>query len=434
MRTLYDILLQDKDFYEIPDSICADTSVTNPTAFLNWLSSATDKKINIGDFRVLQPWMLTAIAALSRRELERRIYPICEQGRSTAKFANELGLTRIINSDADATNQEFGRTVKLHRINDYAKIENLADRIAKLAIDEDCGSNEYFDANETEFTLKYILIELLRNVIQHSADLHGGVVVAQRMDQGNDYIQEKAIQICVVDNGCGIFNSLKTMHPDITDNKIALERALWPSLSGRFPKGDSGSSQNAGMGLFVISELVKRLAGRMLIVSGDNALLLEGSLEESNKIKFLDCKFNGTLIVVDIPKRSVADFEELFTRIRETAIERSISKRKISFIKFDNIPENILKIKLHVANENTVDAEEYSKKYLIPLIEKGTKLCLDFSGFKITTQSFLHAILFNTLKLAYAKNVQIYAINLTPAVKDCILLLEWYTLGTDLQK
>ena len=432
MQTFYDILLQEKVLCEIPDSICYDTSVTNPTLFLNWLPSVLDKKINIGDFRVLQPWMLTAIATLSRRELDSRIYPVCEQGRPTAKFANELGLSRIANSDADAAYQESGRTVKLHRINDYAKIEHLAENIAKLAIKEDYNSDEYIDSQETTFTLRYILIELLRNVIQHSGDPYGGVVVAQRMDQGKDYQQERAVQICVADNGCGIFNSLKEMHSDITDNKTALERALWPSLSGKFPKGLSGSSQNAGMGLFIISELVKRLAGRMLIVSGSDALLLEGSLEEgvSNKISFLECKFNGTLIVVDIPKRSVADFEELFSRIQKTATERSISKKKVSFIQFDKIPEAALKIKLSIANENTVEAEKYSTKYLIPNIEKGRELCLDFSGFKITTQSFLHAILFNALKLAYKKNVQIYAINLTPAVKDCILLLEWYTLGS----
>ena len=88
-------------------------------------------------------------------------------------------------------------------------------------------------------------------------------------------------------------------------------------------------------------------------------------------------------------------------------------------------------IKLKVANENTAVAEEFSNKYLIPNIERGKSLCLDFSGFKIMTQSFLHAVLFRTLKLAYEKQVQIYAKNLTPAVKDCLLLLEWYTLGKE---
>lgn len=431
--SFYDILTQEKEFCEIPDLICSTTSVSNPSGFLKWISGALDKKVNMGDFRILQPWMLATIALFSRKERNLRIFPICEKGRSTARFANELGLMRVINGEDDATYQEKGRSVKLHRISDFAKIENLAHDIAELAIKED-ETDEYIDPEETKNALGYILVELLRNVIQHSGDTNGGIVVAQRMDAGKDYETEKAIQICVADNGCGIFNSLKEMHSDIPDNRTALERALWPSLSGKFPKGSSGSSQNAGMGLFIISELVKRLAGRMLIASGNDALLLEGSIEEgdSNKIDFLECEFEGTLIVVDIPKRSVGDFETLFSKIRETAIERSISKKKVSFIKFDeNIPASVLKIKLSIANESTVEAEKYSKKYLIPNIEKGKELCLDFSGFKITTQSFLHAILFNALKLAYERNVQIYAINMSSAVKDCILLLEWYTLGTN---
>lgn len=429
----FDILLQTKNMVNIPDNVSCRTSVTNSKAFLNWLSSARGNKVNMGDFRVLQPWMLTAIAALSRKEMDNRIFPICEVGRQTAQFANGLGLLRIIDGDAEGEYQEEGRTVKLHRINSYAKIDDLAEKIAQLAIEEDSSSNAYFDKKETEFTLKYILIELLRNVIQHSGDPSGGVVVAQRMDYGEDYSREKAVQICVADVGCGIFNSLKYMHPDITDNKTALERALWPSLSGTFPKGETGSSQNAGMGLFFISEMVKRLAGRMLIASGENSLLLQGSFEEGmpSKISFVECGFPGSLIVVDIPKRSVADYDALFSKIRETAIERSISKKKISFIKFDEIPEDALTIKLKVANENTAVAEEFSNKYLIPNIERGKSLCLDFSGFKIMTQSFLHAVLFRTLKLAYEKQVQIYAKNLTPAVKDCLLLLEWYTLGKE---
>lgn len=272
----FDILLQTKKLIDIPDNVCNRTSVTHPTSFLNWLPSARGKKINMGDFRVLQPWMLTAIATLSRKEVDNHIFPVCEVGRQTAQFANGLGLLRIVDGNANASCQEEGRTVKLHRINSYAKIDELAEKIAQLAIEEDHSPDAYIDRQETEFTLKYILIELLRNVIQHSGDSSGGVVVAQRMDFGDDYVREKSVQICVADNGCGIFESLKHMHPDITDNKTALERALWPSLSGTFPKGETGSSQNAGMGLFFISEMVKRLAGRMLIASGENALLLQG--------------------------------------------------------------------------------------------------------------------------------------------------------------
>ena len=62
----FDILLQTKKMMDIPDHVCNRTSVTNPSAFLNWLPSARGNKINMGDFRVLQPWMLAAIATLSR--------------------------------------------------------------------------------------------------------------------------------------------------------------------------------------------------------------------------------------------------------------------------------------------------------------------------------------------------------------------------------
>ena len=76
----FDILLQTKKMMGIPDNVCNRTSVTNPSAFFNWLPSARGNKINMGDFRVLQPWMLAAIAALSRKEVDNPISPVCEAG------------------------------------------------------------------------------------------------------------------------------------------------------------------------------------------------------------------------------------------------------------------------------------------------------------------------------------------------------------------
>lgn len=410
------------------------TSLKHPKSFLEWVTCCRGKQLILGDFRVLQPWSLAVIAALSRREVERNIYPVITDQKATSRFAHSLGLNEVTGNTDCIGFPEKGRTVKLHRISKYVEIESLAEQISILPIIDKEQGGEYIDEVETKETIKYIIIELLRNVVQHSCDEFGGIVIAQRMDEGEEYVNDKCVQICVVDLGIGIFESLKTMHPDIRDNNVALERSIWPSFSGKFPKGLKGTDQNAGMGLFFISEMVKRLGGRMLLASRSSSLFIEGDPEGegNNTIEFIETSFPGTLIAIDIPKRSVGDFEALIKKVQETAFERSIGKVRVEYIIFEPENRNIYTIiKVKIGNEDTVHAEEFSKKYLIPMIEKGKPICLDFSGYRIVTQSYLHAILFNAVRRAYDLKIPLAIINSSSAVKDCIILLEWYTLGTD---
>ena len=152
--------------------------------------------------------------------------------------------------------------------------------------------------------------------------------------------------------------------------------------------------------------------------------------EGNNKIDFLDVGFDGTIVAVDIPKRSCADFEELLKKVQQTAYERSIDRQRTEYIKFS--PDNLdgyLVIKMSIANEDTAKAEEFSKKYLVPNILARKPICLDFKGFNVITQSFAHAMLFSALTKAYELNVPFAVTNTSPAMKDVISLLEWYALG-----
>ena len=420
--------LQDKiPICAIPNDVTV-TSLKKPSSFLRWLPSCLGKRCAVGDFRVLQPWCLAVLAAIARREDHTCTYPIFSQQKQSSLFAYSLGLGAF-SGEGSISKEEINRTVKLQKIVKYSEIDNLAEKIASLTLTD--SSEHYLDSIEVKELIKYIIIELLRNVVQHSGDKNGGIVVAQRMDQGDEYEHNKCIQICVVDRGIGIYESLKKMH-NITNNEAALEHSLWPSFSGTFAEGLTGSEQNAGMGLFFISELVKRTAGRLLIASGNNSLLLEGDPngEGNNKIEFLDVGFDGTIVAVDIPKRSCADFEELLKKVQQTAYERSIDRQRTEYISFSpNNIDNYLVIKMSIANEDTAKAEAFSKKYLIPNIIAHKPICLDFDGFNVITQSFAHAMLFSALKKAHELKVPFAVINTSPAMKDVISLLEWYALG-----
>ena len=82
-----------------------------------------------------------------------------------------------------------------------------------------------------------------------------------------------------------------------------------------------------------------------------------------------------------------------------------------------------------VAAEDTTAARRYAEEHLEPRLMKRESIALDFSMLSICTQSFLHALLFETLRLAWAKRVPLYMLNVKPTVRSSLDLLESYALG-----
>ncbi len=64
-----------------------------------------------------------------------------------------------------------------------------------------------------------------------------------------------------------------------------------------------------------------------------------------------------------------------------------------------------------------------------PAILDGKLVLLDFSGVSICTQSFLHALLAEPLRLAWATRTTMHAVNALPAVRSGVEFLESYALS-----
>ena len=172
---------------------------------------------------------------------------------------------------------EPGRTAKLRRLTSFGEIDDAAREISHLLV-----RNE--EERDTRLTVKYVVVELLRNVIQHSTSSSAGSG-GQRMDHQDP----SSLQVAVADAGVGIFDAMIEKHPNLRDHGEALEKALWPHFSGTFEEGLSGSRQNAGLGLFFISEMAKLTGGRLLLASHGASLLLTADPDagDNHEMKFL---------------------------------------------------------------------------------------------------------------------------------------------------
>jgi len=412
------------------------TFLSEPTAFLRLLDRAAGKRIEVDDFKTLQPWALAALAKLGTTTTEGKLFVHNSKLTSPSQFAAAMGLDNLIAGDKVRGEPEKGRTVKLCEVCTYEEIEPVSDQISKLIVSDapNADPSEYHDADEVQKTIRYVLIEAVRNVIQHSEDHAGAVVLAQRMDKGPGY-EQPFIQVGVVDCGIGILETLSRTHADITTQEVALERSLWPYYSGKFHSFQHGSAQNAGLGLFFISEMAKLTSGKMLISSRGASLLLLGDPEAkgNNKITLLPVGFPGTLLAFEMPKRGVADYDSLIKRIAEIAQTRTVVREKARWIRFDVPPGDAMEFMISIASENTVKAESFSREQLIPRIRSGQVLVLNFSQMKICTQSYLHALLFEAIRTAFELKVPLYAKRASPSVVDGIHLVEMYTLSSSVE-
>lgn len=235
-------------------------SVDEPIPFLRWASAdwSTAPTLQMSSLRYAELWSLVALGSLCQQGRTTQP-PIDSSGTSPAiRFAHALGLNQLAGGTAP-TSAEPDRTVKLTRVESREQIEPVADQMSRLLIRDEA-------AHDVRLAVRYVLVELLRNVIQHSKDPLGAVTAAQRMNV-NQRRPRSMIQLAVADAGIGIPRALRQSHPHLSDYRQALERALLPHISGTFEEGLSGSFENAGLGLYMISELARQTQGRLLIAT-----------------------------------------------------------------------------------------------------------------------------------------------------------------------
>ncbi|MCE2392102.1 MAG: STAS-like domain-containing protein [Proteobacteria bacterium] len=222
-------------------------------------------------------------------------------------------------------------------------------------------------------------------------------------------------------------------HPRLQDTREALEKSLWPHVSGTFEEGFSGSSENAGLGLFFISEMAKLIGGRLLLASREAALLLTADPEggDIHPIKFLrsGLGYQGTLVAFEIPLASVADYEGLIGEIQKRAKERTPKRAQHNWIHFDRQPPDATVFKIRYASEDTAHAVRFARDQIEPRIMQKESIVLDFDGVEIATQSYLHALLYDAIRLAWARRSFLYVMNASSSVKSGLELLEGYALG-----
>lgn len=392
-------------------------TLQDPGRFLRALSAA-EPDLDVRDVTLTEMWSLTAMAARARVD-GRAPLRVTWDDRSPARmFATAVGFDEVVAGTSGGIRGDEGRTVRLSRVAEEASIQPVALEIGRLLAGE---RPEFRTARDV---IEYVVKEALRNVLQHSDDLLGAVVGAQRNDRGL-HSQRPVYQVSIADSGVGIRATLGRTHPDVQDDDVALEQALWPYHSGAFAPGGTGGLENAGLGLFYISEMAKELGGRMLLSSGSASILVDPGLPL--RIARLNDGFSpGTLVAFEVPTEVPEDFPAIFDRISAMARERSPGRVTQGWLRFDSPPEKAQRFVVSTFVENNEEALRLAQDRLIPRLIKKEPVVLDFVNIRIITQSFAHALLFEPLRFAWASKTPIFVVNTQPVVRSALYHVEQY--------
>jgi hypothetical protein len=400
-------------------------ALDDPHACLRWLEQARKSgSFTFDDIEVAQVFAVAAAAALAREDGPERLRFVHGASSGAARFAHAIGIEEVVRGGPAREPREQERTVTLTRVRGRGPWEATAEKIVGLLLPRS-------PRPPAADLFYHVIVELLRNVGQHSNDPAGGLVAAQINSTG-PYQGAPALQVVAVDNGIGIFEALRHMRPSIRNPAEALVRALEPHVSGTFPEGETGTQENAGMGLFVISELAKETDGRLLLASRGATYFLDRTVSATSQPHITNGAapdYPGTLVVFETMLSHVGNFGGIMEHIRDLAAQRTPKRITHRWLRFEEPPAGSIRLLVGVAIEDTAGALQFAQTHLQPRVLRREIVALDFRNVRVCTQSFLHALLHETVRLAWALKVPIHVLGAEPAVRAQLELVEGYSLG-----
>lgn len=376
------------------------------------------------DFRqanFLSPWAITFFAsyALWLRETQhKKVRILVNESSIAGDFLCRTGFRELLGEPVrEVAVADTERTAKLARITKSIEIPNFASQVMNLLQIED---------SEIEGAVKYSLVELLRNVVQHSESPIGGIAMAQY------YPTTGLVELVVADMGVGIRATLNTTYPEIDNDLKALKFATQPHVSRTFSPGMYNSmKENAGLGLFFIKQIVSLSGGGFFLGSGKFIGDIWGDKKGVQQKLYRQASkggWPGTFAVLQLRRDTIAEFDSVLHICREMAEEARKDPAEFSLDFLNETPdlEDLVVVKIGEFEENVEEAARVRDTLIEPTLSSGKMVVLDFQGIRFATQSFVHALVYKILRDSTHVASGLSIANCTDSTREAILAVAGY--------
>lgn len=317
-----------------------------------------------------------------------------------------------------AISTDISQNFKSSGVKPMFAIRNMVD--FKLGLEKASDYVKPFGV-ESEKTLRYLLAELLYNTLEHGRrefQWRHQSFVSPSILQFSWYEQANEIQFLVADTGIGVRSHLSQAYPAIASDDEALRLAIQPEISGTFAgQNPYENRNNAGMGLFLSSSIVRRLKSDMYLVSGDSVLHVSPSDLTSRQ---LANSWPGTFALVSIRLDQTYQFalDQMMQQFREQA-RAEVQSRGSAFSDERHY--------LNVYNYFGTNAEDkqaairYRDNHLLLAIDQGKTIVIDFEGVATSPHSFLNALLATPIRrMGIQSYKRIRVVSAVPSIRETI--------------
>jgi hypothetical protein len=344
-----------------------------------------------------------------------RITTLLDEDNATSASAmwKRMGAQQLFHVSTDENTQFKGNEFK-----PLIGVRNTTD--FKLAIST---AEEFATGFDVEYinTLRYVLSELLYNTLEHGVSYFTYRGVQKRTPsviQFTWYKSHNEIDFVVADIGVGIKEHLSQAYPGLESDEEAIRMALKPQVSGTFGKADPYKAKNnAGVGLYISSNIVRRLNADMYIVSGNCAMRVS---PRDTTATSLPNPWQGAFVLVTLRVVEGAKFalHSMMQEFRDSAqkeLDKGISQEEIS--------RHYLSINNYFGSfaEDKQAAIRYRDDKLIPAINDGKIIVIDFDNVNYSPHSFLSALIATPAKiLNMAAYKRMKIVNATPEIRETI--------------
>jgi len=297
-------------------------------------------------------------------------------------------------------------------------VRNSDDFRLALAAADDFTSN--FGV-EYQKTLRYVLSELLYNLLEHGKSdftWKGRRFPTPGVIQFTWYERVNELHFIVADIGIGVKAHLSQNYPGIATDEEALRLAVQPEISGTFGRQDPYANRNnAGMGLFLSSNIVRRLRADMHLISGSGVLHIS-PVDTTGKT--LDVSWPGTIALVTVRL-------DRGTEIALDAMMSDFRAQARAEVKARSDANEESRHYLSVYNyfgryaDDKQAAISYRDKHLLPAVAEGKAILIDFNDVDTSTHSFLNALLASPIRrMGLRAYKRIRVVNATQDIRETI--------------
>ncbi len=277
--------------------------------------TSTDLEVDLSNLRWIEALSIAVLVAFMKDHLLR--YPRTDNSIFVPRRHEYLQRMDFFKAVGAPLPENFkrrdptGRFVPVREVNSSARVPEAAEEIVQTLQVGDLDAAR---------TLRHCVGEIVDNVFVHSRSPVHAVICAQHFPNAH------RSQVAIVDTGIGFLQSF-TESPayaglQLTDRDVlVLGRA--PFVTSK-PSTSTPYAQRygrLGVGLFIVSDVLARVGGRILLVSGTSAVD-----QRSGRTHWRDVKpWQGTIVGFEVPDEPIVSHDDAIRAARERARELSRS-------------------------------------------------------------------------------------------------------------